>query len=172
MTMLAAAIAVVGPAHAGGRIDTDLRIELNHANGIYDASDSVIVTASPIEAYDKPLEMTVFENGIRLCTVPIGSVECPRRVYTDRRNSPVAVMLEFRPEGTTPKEPYFNVKKSDDAFRIGYVIAPEGFEPGFKAPEDLRRYWEDRFAEQYKPWWREECNKPRNEFIKSHLGAK
>lgn len=144
MIVLAAGITAGIPSFAGVRIDTDLRIELNHADGVYAAGDTVIVSAIPIGDYDKSLEMTVYENGIRLLTTPVGRVDAPRTLYTDRRGKPVAVMLEFRPEGTTPREHYFNVDQSEDAFRIGYVVAPDGFEPGFKAPSDLHRYWDSQ----------------------------
>ena len=123
------------------RIDKNLKIELNKADGQYSVSDTVKVTVTPLEAYDKPLEMHVFENGTLVNTMKLGVITSNRTVYTDVRSEPVAVMLEFRQEGTLPEKIPMNLDRSEDTFRIGYVVGGSGFRPGFKAPGDLKSYW-------------------------------
>lgn len=123
------------------RIDGSIRIELDHPDGRYAAGDSVTVTATPVGDYPSTVEMTVYENGIRGVTTELGAIGERRVVYAAVCEGPVAVMLEFRPSGTTPEKTSFNPDEADDAFRIGYVVDGEGFETGFKAPAGLKRYW-------------------------------
>ncbi|MBQ4287031.1 MAG: acetylxylan esterase [Bacteroidales bacterium] len=132
---------VAGSAYAQPRIDKNLKIELDMASGLYSVSDTVKVTATPLEAYDKPLEMEVFENGTLVKTIKLGVINSKRVVYTDVRTEPVAVMLEFREEGTLPEKIPMNLDQTEDTFRIGYVVEGTGFRPGFKAPANLKSYW-------------------------------
>ena len=125
----------------GAGIVTSLRIGLNHPDGQYASGDTVIVSVNPVNEYPTPLEVAVFENGVMTRKEKIGVVSSPRVVFTDVRTGPVAVMLEFRPEGTFPESTPMNLKPSEDAIRIGYVINASAFEPGFQPPKDLKRYW-------------------------------
>lgn len=125
----------------GAGIVTSLRIGLNHPDGQYASGDTVIVSVNPVNEYPTPLEVAVFENGVMTRMEKIGVVSSPRVVFTDVRTGPVAVMLEFRPEGTFPESTPMNLKPSEDAIRIGYVINASAFEPGFQPPKDLKRYW-------------------------------
>ncbi len=125
----------------GAGIVTSLRIGLNHPDGQYASGDTVIVSVNPVNEYPTPLEVAVFENGVMTRKERIGVVSSPRVVFTDVRTGPVAVMLEFRPEGTFPESTPMNLKPSEDAIRIGYVINASAFEPGFQPPKDLKRYW-------------------------------
>ena len=125
----------------GAGIVTSLRIGLNHPDGQYASGDTVIVSVNPVNEYPTPLEVAVFENGVMTRKEKIGIVSSPRVVFTDVRTGPVAVMLEFRPEGTFPESTPMNLKPSEDAIRIGYVINASAFEPGFQPPKDLKRYW-------------------------------
>ena len=125
----------------GAGIVTSLRIGLNHPDGQYASGDTVIVSVNPVKEYPTPLEVAVFENGVMTRKERIGVVSSPRVVFTDVRTGPVAVMLEFRPEGTFPESTPMNLKPSEDAIRIGYVINASAFEPGFQPPKDLKRYW-------------------------------
>ena len=125
----------------GAGIVTSLRIGLNHPDGQYASGDTVIVSVNPVNEYPTPLEVAVFENGVMTRKEIIGVVSSPRVVFTDVRTGPVAVMLEFRPEGTFPESTPMNLKPSEDAIRIGYVINASAFEPGFQPPKDLKRYW-------------------------------
>ena len=125
----------------GAGIVTSLRIGLNHPDGQYASGDTVIVSVNPVKEYPTPLEVAVFENGVMTRKEKIGVVSSPRVVFTDVRTGPVAVMLEFRPEGTFPESTPMNLKPSEDAIRIGYVINASAFEPGFQPPKDLKRYW-------------------------------
>ena len=125
----------------GAGIVTSLRIGLNHPDGQYASGDTVIVSVNPVNEYPTPLEVAVFENGVMTRKERIGIVSSPRVVFTDVRTGPVAVMLEFRPEGTFPESTPMNLKPSEDAIRIGYVINASAFEPGFQPPKDLKRYW-------------------------------
>ena len=125
----------------GAGIVTSLRIGLNHPDGQYASGDTVIVSVNPVKEYPTPIEVAVFENGVMTRKEKIGIVSSPRVVFTDVRTGPVAVMLEFRPEGTFPESTPMNLKPSEDAIRIGYVINASAFEPGFQPPKDLKRYW-------------------------------
>ena len=125
----------------GAGIVTSLRIGLNHPDGQYASGDTVIVSVNPVKEYPTPLEVAVFENGVMTRKEKIGVVSSPQVVFTDVRTGPVAVMLEFRPEGTFPESTPMNLKPSEDAIRIGYVINASAFEPGFQPPKDLKRYW-------------------------------
>ena len=125
----------------GAGIVNSLRIGLNHPDGQYASGDTVIVSVNPVKEYPTPLEVAVFENGVMTRKEKIGIVSSPRVVFTDVRTGPVAVMLEFRPEGTFPESTPMNLKPSEDAIRIGYVINASAFEPGFQPPKDLKRYW-------------------------------
>ena len=125
----------------GAGIVNSLRIGLNHPDGQYASGDTVIVSVNPVNEYPTPLEVAVFENGVMTRKEKIGVVSSPRVVFTDVRTGPVAVMLEFRPEGTFPESTPMNLKPSEDAIRIGYVINASAFEPGFQPPKDLKRYW-------------------------------
>ena len=125
----------------GAGIVTSLRIGLNHPDGQYASGDTVIVSVNPVKEYPTPLEVAVFENGVMTRKEKIGIVSSPRVVFTDVRTGPVAVMLEFRPEGTFPESTPMNLKPSEDAIRIGYVINASAFEPGFQPPKDLKHYW-------------------------------
>lgn len=122
-------------------IDGNIRFELNHPDGRYAAGDTVTVTAVPVGEYSSPLEMTIYRNGIRGGTTQVGPIDRSRVVYRDASDGPVAVMLEFRPSGTTPADASFDLEPGADALKIGYVIDEGGFEPGFKTPSGLRRYW-------------------------------
>ena len=125
----------------GAGIVTSLRIGLNHPDGQYASGDTVIVSVNPVEDYPTPLEVAVFENGILTRKEKIGVVTNPRVVFTDVRTEPVAVMMEFRPEGTFPEKNPMNLNPSEDAIRIGYVINGSAFKSGFRPPKDLKRYW-------------------------------
>ncbi|MBQ8061403.1 MAG: acetylxylan esterase [Bacteroidales bacterium] len=125
----------------GAGIVSSLRFKLNHPDGQYASSDTVIVSAEPVEDYPAPIEVAIFENGVMTRIEKIGAVTGPRIVFTDVRTGPVAVILEFRPEGTFPERIRMNLDSSDDAIRIGYVINGSAFEPGFQPPKDLKRYW-------------------------------
>ena len=120
---------------------TSFRFGLNHPDGQYASGDSVIVSVEPVEDYPSPLEVAVLENGIMTRIEKIGVVSSPRIVFTDVRTGPVAVMLEFRPEGTFPERIGMNLNPAEDAIRIGYVINGSAFEPGFQPPKGLKRYW-------------------------------
>ena len=126
----------------GAGIVTSLRIGLNHTNGQYASGDTVIVSIDPVKDYPTPLEVAVFENGVMTRRERIGVVTSRRVVFTDVRTEPVAVMLEFRPEGTFPERTPMNLNPSEDAIRVGYVVNGAAFEPGFQPPKDLKRYWE------------------------------
>ena len=125
----------------GAGIVSSLRFKLNHPDGQYASSDTVIVSAEPVEDYPAPIEVAVFENGVMTRIEKIGAVTGPRIVFTDVRTGPVAVILEFRPEGTFPERIRMNLDSSDDAIRIGYVINGSAFKSGFRPPKDLKRYW-------------------------------
>ena len=125
----------------GAGIVTSLRIGLNHPDGQYASGDTVIVSVNPVQEYPTPLEVAVFENGILTRKEKIGVVTNQRVVFTDVRTGPVAVMLEFRPEGTFPEKIPMNLNPSEDAIRIGYVINGSAFKSGFRPPKDLKRYW-------------------------------
>ncbi len=126
----------------GAGIVASLRIGLNHQDGQYASGDTVIVSINPVQEYPTPLEVAVFENGVMTRREKIGVVTSRRVVFTDVRTGPVAVMLEFRPEGTFPEKVPMNLNPSEDAIRIGYVINGSAFESGFRPPKDLKRYWE------------------------------
>ncbi len=138
---IAAICLTVGSISAQPRIDKDLRIELNRENGLYSVSDTVKVCVTPLEAYDKPLEIDVFENGTHVKTIKLGVINSKKTVFTDVRTEPVAVMLEFRQEGTLPEKIPMNLDQTEDTFRIGYVVEGSGFKPGFKTPPDMKSYW-------------------------------
>ena len=125
----------------GAGIVTSLRFGLNHPDGQYASSDTVIVSVEPVKDYPNPLEVAVFENGVMTRVEKIGVITNPQIVFTDVRTGPVAVMLEFRPEGTFPERIPMNLDPSEDAIRIGYVINGSAFEPGFQPPRDLKLYW-------------------------------
>ena len=126
----------------GAGIVASLRIGLNHPDGQYASGDTVIVSVNPVQEYPTPLEIAVFENGVMTRREKIGVVTSRRVVFTDVRTGPVAVMLEFRPEGTFPEKVPMNLNPSEEAIRIGYVINGSAFESGFMPPKDLKRYWE------------------------------
>ena len=130
----------LSPCHGEGIVNS-LRFGLNHPDGQYASSDTVIVSVEPVNEYPTPIEVAVFENGVMTHVEKIGVVTSPRVVFTDVRTGPVAVMLEFRPEGTYPERIPMNLSPSEDAIRIGYVINGSAFEPGFQPPRDLKRYW-------------------------------
>lgn len=119
-----------------------VRIVLDRDNGQYSLGDTVRVSASIVGEDSGPLEMTLYENGIRRNKVLIASLTSePKVIFEDVRSVPTAVTLEFRPAGT-PKSAYEDEPLPDkNCLRLGYVCGAEGFTPGFDTPKDLHKWW-------------------------------
>lgn len=128
------------------RIADDIRVSLDHENGLYDVGETVTVTAGMLGIYGKGLEMTVLESGRRGETVTLGNIGLKDTVYVCTPTEPTAVMLEFRPEGGTPVEMPRDVNMNEDSFRIGFVAGARTYAPGNPVPKDVREFWDTNIA--------------------------
>ena len=128
------------------RIADDVRVCLDHEDGLYEVGETVTVTAAMLGVYGKGLEMTVFEYGKRGETTVLGPIGFLDTVYVCTPTEPVAVMLEFRAVGETPAEIPEDVNLSEDSFRIGFVAGARSYSPGNPVPDDVREFWDSQIS--------------------------
>ena len=139
-------------------IRSDIRICLDHENGQYALGETVYVTAQNVGGYAKELEMTVFRFAHQGETVSLGRIGSGvDTIFKITPAYPVAMFLEFRAKGESPRELPLDVELSDDSFRIGFIVGAETFRPGADgtvtggavaggtvARADIRKFWADQ----------------------------
>ena len=143
LAALAASLVCLSAAAQRGSIRDDASFLLDRDNGQYALGDTVRLSARIIGQDPGPLEMTVYENGIRRSRTLIAPLTSESRViYQDIRAVPTAVTLEIRP-AFTPEADYEEEPLPDkNCLRVGYVCGAKGFTPGFDEPKDLRKWWD------------------------------
>lgn len=105
----------------------DLRID--RFDGVYAKGETIKVVASIDKRLeDKNLVMEVFENckSVSQTTVPATDGV----VFSASFDRSVAVIVSLAPE-SNPK----------DATKIGFIVDPFGFEPGYGCPDDFQDFW-------------------------------
>lgn len=131
---LCAALLVAGTSviHAQSLSDS-FTFRLDHKDGRYALGDTVRLSMTPPQDACAALRMTTYINGINTGdTVDVVPARGPECIYKAAWSEPAAVMLEF-----TLKD----APADGEKFTIGYIAGEEGFETGWKAPEDLHRFW-------------------------------
>jgi len=116
---------LLGPLHAYGQ---DVRLKLNRPEGLYSKGDTVHVFGLCANSRES-MEMEIRVNGKTrekksLC---LGCSDY-KEIYTEVCDSAkwVAILVNTQ---------------DHEQIDIGYLVNPETFQPGYKAPRDLRRFW-------------------------------
>ena len=115
----------------------DVRLKLNRQEGIYSKGDTVRVYGFCPDSRE-PLELEIRVGGITrekrsICLDTTGY----REIYSEVCDSSKWVALLVK-------------TGENQAIDIGYLVNPETFEPGYKAPGDLRRFWKKEISRMRK----------------------
>lgn len=110
-----------------------VNLTLNSGDGIFHLGDEAIVSASVVPGFDKPLTMTVRENGAIILQEEVVLTAEPTAIYKRHCDEAVGIMV-FLSDGS-----------GSDA-GIGYIIEPEQFRPGYPCPADFKEFWDGELA--------------------------
>lgn len=107
----------------------DIRLSINKETGIYDKGELAVVSAQAKQVPEDSLTVRVFSNNLLRSTRRILPQSTEFQLFSQRIDSTCTIMVEVQAKG-----------KESEA--IGFVVAPEGFKPGYAEPADLMAYWD------------------------------
>lgn len=115
-------------------------LEINSTTGIYASGDTIKVWATVLPEADKELEFVVENNMITTTSKKLVNLNEGRHLmYTDICKGPVHYVFKIgKPEGK---------QGTPTTSVVGAIVDYKEFCPGYKAPKDLRKFW-DREVEQ------------------------
>ena len=116
-------------------------LTINSEDGVYAKGDTIKIYGQLTEPLDKPLTMTIYEDGKRMyrttremsITMPIELDKEPKLIYTAVYQRTKAIIVSVS-AGTA------------EASMVGFIVAPEELRPGFEVPADFMRFWNEQKA--------------------------
>lgn len=108
---------------------------LNSADGIYQAGDTVKVTARKSSEGSEKVLMQVLSYDKVLYRKEIFLKNGYNLVYTRVISEPVSMMVKVNP-----------VSDPKVSTTVGFLVAPQEFVPGFAIPADLKSFWDGELA--------------------------
>ena len=115
-------------------------LKTNSHNGVYKAGEKVIVWAETGEGCADDLIFTVEENmSGTIIEKNISLKEGKTVLYSKKHKDPIHLVFKVALAE--------NPKRNSS---VGIIVAPEKFTTGFKAPGDLREFWDDQIAQMRK----------------------
>ena len=117
-----------------------VHLKTNSHNGVYKAGEKVIVWAETGEGCADDLIFTVEENmSGTIIEKNISLKEGKTVLYSKKHKDPIHLVFKVALAE--------NPKRNSS---VGIIVAPEKFTTGFKAPGDLREFWDDQIAQMRK----------------------
>ncbi len=111
-------------------------LTLNSPDGIYQKGDTVKIYGSLKEPLESPLTLTIFDGGIWCSnrekdpmTSPVELTEKPRLIYQNVFHEAKSIVLSLTADQKTSS-------------RVGFMVAPQEFRPGYEIPKDFVSWWE------------------------------
>ena len=107
-------------------------LTINSETGQYAAGDTVKVYGTLTEECESELACIVEANGKRIAgPVPVALKQGDKtEVYSAVFNEPTSVLVHVYPKNNSKEKAV-----------VGFVVASEGFRPGFDAPKDFDKFW-------------------------------
>lgn len=119
---------------------TAVDVSVNSSDGIYQKGDTVYVYAEvPADYAGKEIMMTVNENYKEVLNQTIVLSEGSNLIYKAAYSSPMHGILALSPK-----------LESKKTCRVGWLVSPEEYRPGFTEPGDLMEFWNDQIAKMRK----------------------
>lgn len=112
-------------------------LRTDRVSAVYAIGDTVRVIADVVAVPPHTVNMNVFTGGYRENSIKEGPLDVrvgENILYEGVFDSPSEVMVSLTAEGS-------------DEYMCGFLVAPEKFNPGFKAPKDLLRFWRREIRE-------------------------
>lgn len=137
---LGAALSISLSAMAGS-IKENVKFRINSEDGIYAKGEPVKVIADVSAVPEGETILRIFKNGVKkpVKSKKIVLQEGENVILEESYDETVAMMITM-----ASKE-----DKKDKAY-VGWVVAPEGFTPGFEEPSDLMTWWGKEIAKMRK----------------------
>ena len=130
LLLLCPVFAWAGPLQREG-VPPDVRLKLNHPDGVYAKGDVVCVLGCCLDDSDS-LKMEIRVNG-RPRSYSFVKLEREYRVI-------------HREVCDSARWVSVLVGKGERVLDVGYVVEPESFLPAYEAPSDLGRFWREQIA--------------------------
>jgi len=121
-------------------LQDDIVLRTNRQEAVFAKGDTVRVYADVTKVPIREVEINVFKNGIRDSSYVKGPV-----ILKEGEN----LLLEQTYNETVWVTVSLNAKDSDE-LAAGFVVAPEGFTPGFEEPKDLLKFWKKEIRKMRK----------------------
>lgn len=107
------------------------RLEINKESGIYKKGERAVVSCHTDAAPLDSIEVCIYHNNRLTLKHRLLPKTSTFNVLDQAIDSTCAVIVEVKERGGQPSS-------------IGYVVAPEGFKPGYQEPADLMEYWKNQ----------------------------
>lgn len=126
---------------SAGEIRDNLKIRINNESGVYAKGEKVQVFVDAETVPQGEVIAKIYKNGVKkpVETKTLTFTQGENIIFEDTYDETVAMMIAL----TSPTD-----KK--DILNIGWVVAPEGFTPGFEEPADLMSWWQDEIKNMRK----------------------
>lgn len=110
-------------------------LSLNSADGVYQAGDTVRITARSTAEGSERVLMQVLSYDKVLYKKEMSLKSGENLVYTKVISEPVSMMVKVNP-----------VSDPKVSTTVGFLVAPQEFVPGFAIPADLKSFWDGELA--------------------------
>lgn len=110
-------------------------LSVNSPDGIYQKGDTVKVSAKLLFGDDIPVFMQIYSYGNVIDEKEMFLPKGESEIYREVCDGPVSKMVKISP-----------ISDLRSSTMVGYLVAPQEFEPGFRTPADLRSYWDGQLA--------------------------
>lgn len=111
-----------------------LKLTLNEDSGIYAKGEKIVVRAHANAIPNDTITVRILSANKLQRTSHIMPHHADFEVFSEIIDTTCAIMVEVHPRG-------------QEKTTIGFVVAPEGFQPGYEEPADLMSYWEKQKRE-------------------------
>lgn len=111
----------------------DFHLRINNESGVYAKGEKAVVTCCMHGAVKETLTLRISENNQCVSESRIRLNSNETIVFEQAYDKTCAVMVEL-------------VSADGKTSGAGFVVAPEGFEAGYKEPADLVEYWDNQKA--------------------------
>lgn len=108
-----------------------IRLSIGNEDGIYARGERVVVTCHSDAPVQDTLTINVFSNNQKKQSTRLLPSSKDFTILEQAFDSTCAIMVEVETK-THKKE------------SVGFVVAPEGFKPGYAEPNDLMKYWTEQ----------------------------